>query len=57
MVLNWVLVVVVEVQEAYIHCRKHIPRMVPILRERSWGTDDARRKGGDHFGAKADRRG
>ena len=49
--------VVVEVQEAYIHCRKHIPRMVPILRERSWGTDDARRKGGDHFGAKADRRG
>ncbi|GGM47446.1 hypothetical protein GCM10012275_18190 [Longimycelium tulufanense] len=46
--------VVVEIEEAYIHCRKHIPRMAPVVRNRAWGTDDARRKGGDYFGAKAD---
>ncbi len=44
--------VVVEVEEAYIHCRKHIPRLVPVGRDRPWGTDDAKRKGGDYFGAK-----
>ena len=47
--------VVVEVEEAYIHCRKHIPRLVPAERARSWGTDAARPKGGDFFGVKADR--
>lgn len=44
--------VVVEVEEAYIHCRKHIPRMEPVDRTRSWGTDDVKRKGGDYFEAK-----
>ncbi|MGH3831373.1 MAG: pyridoxamine 5'-phosphate oxidase family protein [Pseudonocardiaceae bacterium] len=44
----WVLV---EVEEAYVHCRKHIPRLVPAPRDRAWGTDDAQRKGGDYFGA------
>ncbi|SHE59086.1 pyridoxamine 5'-phosphate oxidase family protein [Streptoalloteichus hindustanus] len=48
--------VVVEVEEAYIHCRKHIPRMVPVVRNRPWGTDDTRRKGGDYFNAKAETR-
>jgi predicted pyridoxine 5'-phosphate oxidase superfamily flavin-nucleotide-binding protein len=43
--------VVVEVEEAYIHCAKHIPRMVKAPRERAWGTDDVRRKGGDFFSA------
>nr|WP_245743615.1 pyridoxamine 5'-phosphate oxidase family protein [Lentzea fradiae] len=47
--------VVVTVREAYVHCRKHIPRMVPVDRVRHWGTDDARRKGGDFFGVKAGR--
>ncbi|WP_342714891.1 pyridoxamine 5'-phosphate oxidase family protein [Lentzea xinjiangensis] len=47
--------VVVSVQEAYIHCRKHIPRMVPVDRVRHWGTDDTKRKGGDFFGVKADK--
>jgi hypothetical protein len=47
---RWVLVHVVE---AYIHCRKHIPRMVPVDRVRGWGTDDALPKGGDYFGVKA----
>ncbi|MGI9064430.1 MAG: pyridoxamine 5'-phosphate oxidase family protein [Pseudonocardiaceae bacterium] len=44
--------VVVEVEEAYIHCRKHIPQLVPVTRDRAWGTDDGRRKGGDYFDAK-----
>ncbi len=47
--------VVVTVQEAYVHCRKHIPRMVPVDRVRHWGTDDVKRKGGDFFGVKADK--
>ena len=46
----------VTVEEAYIHCRKHIPRMVPVDRRRSWGTDDVKRKGGDHFGVAGARR-
>ncbi len=45
--------VVVEVEEAYIHCRKHIPRLVPADRARSWGADAPKAKGGDHFGAAA----
>ncbi|WP_010312806.1 pyridoxamine 5'-phosphate oxidase family protein [Saccharopolyspora spinosa] len=44
--------VVVQIEEAYIHCRKHIPRMVPMLRQRTWGTDDVKRKGGDYFESK-----
>ncbi|MEJ2886216.1 pyridoxamine 5'-phosphate oxidase family protein [Actinomycetospora aeridis] len=46
----------VTVEEAYIHCRKHIPRMVPVDRTQSWGTDDVKRKGGDHFGVAGARR-
>jgi predicted pyridoxine 5'-phosphate oxidase superfamily flavin-nucleotide-binding protein len=49
---RWVLV---QVEEAYIHCRKHIPRMETVPRERSWGTDNEVRKGGDYFGVRADR--
>lgn len=58
----------VEVEEAYIHCSKHIPRLVraPLRSnangdgdtaaggEQAWGTDDVKRKGGDYFGAAAD---
>ncbi|PSK98671.1 hypothetical protein CLV30_11954 [Haloactinopolyspora alba] len=47
--------VVVHVEEAYIHCSKHVPRMVPVRRGRSWGTDDGRKKGGDAFGVAAER--
>ncbi|HEV7706956.1 MAG TPA: pyridoxamine 5'-phosphate oxidase family protein, partial [Asanoa sp.] len=39
----------VDVEEAYIHCRKHIPLLANVPRDRSWGTDDVRRKGGDYF--------
>lgn len=47
----------VEIHEAYIHCRKHIPAMVPADESsRAWGTDNAARKGGDYFGVTAARR-
>jgi predicted pyridoxine 5'-phosphate oxidase superfamily flavin-nucleotide-binding protein len=48
--------VTVYIEEAYIHCAKHIPRLLKLPRERAWGTDDLRRKGGDFFGAAAGRR-
>ncbi len=44
--------VVVGVEEAYIHCRKHIPRMTRVHEKREWGTDDPGRKGGDYFRTK-----
>jgi predicted pyridoxine 5'-phosphate oxidase superfamily flavin-nucleotide-binding protein len=47
--------VVVHVEETYIHCRKHIPRLQPVSRDRDWGTDDTRRKGGDYFNVRARR--
>ena len=48
--------IVVTVEEAYIHCSKHIPRLQPVPRRRDWGTDDPEKKGGDYFGVVADRR-
>jgi uncharacterized protein len=50
---HWVQV---QVEEAYIHCAKHIPRMVKIPREIAWGTDDLKRKGGDFFAARCESR-
>ena len=45
--------VVVSIDEAYIHCSKHIPHMVRRSDvEQAWGTDDEVRKGGDYFKAK-----
>ncbi|WP_418960709.1 pyridoxamine 5'-phosphate oxidase family protein [Streptomyces tritici] len=49
--------VVVTVDEAYVHCAKHIPHLqkMPLTGPaRAWGTDDFRRKGGDFFGAAAE---
>jgi predicted pyridoxine 5'-phosphate oxidase superfamily flavin-nucleotide-binding protein len=44
----------VTVEEAYIHCSKHIPRLEKSGKEvRHWGTDDERAKGGDYFQAKS----
>ena len=48
--VQWVLVRVVE---AYIHCSKHIPLLVPQSRVRHWSSDNPRHKGGDYFGAAA----
>ncbi|MDB1086218.1 pyridoxamine 5'-phosphate oxidase family protein [Streptomyces sp. ACA25] len=43
----------IDVEEAYIHCAKHIPHLIPAPNRapREWGTDDYKRKGGDFFGA------
>jgi uncharacterized protein len=45
----------VTVEEAYIHCSKHIIKMVPEADSRTlnWGTDDLKKKKGDFFHAKA----
>ncbi|HET6211848.1 MAG TPA: pyridoxamine 5'-phosphate oxidase family protein [Micromonosporaceae bacterium] len=48
--------VCVHVEEAYIHCAKHLPRLLKLPRDRAWGTDDTKRNGGDVFGAKAETR-
>ncbi len=52
-----VLWVVVRVDEAYVHCSKHIPLLVPLPKQQHWGTDDHKRKGGDFFHVAASRRG
>jgi hypothetical protein len=41
--------VIVDVHEAYIHCSKHVPLLAKLDKAIVWGTDDAVRKGGDHF--------
>jgi uncharacterized protein len=43
--------VIVSVDEAYMHCSKHIPLMKKVEHEVSWGTDDVKAKGGDYFSA------
>ena len=47
---RWVMV---EVEEAYIHCSKHIPLLKKRDKAIHWGTDDVTCKGGDYFQAKA----
>ena len=44
--------VVVRVEEAYIHCSKHLPLFARRDKEIAWGTDDPVAKGGDHFGVR-----
>ena len=44
--------VVVRVEEAYIHCSKHIPLLAKRDKSIPWGTDDPVAKGGDHFGVR-----
>lgn len=44
--------VVVQVQEAYIHCSKHLPKLQKLDKPLHWGTDDERAKGGDYFGTR-----
>lgn len=41
--------VIVEVEEAYIHCSKHIPLLSRQDKTISWGTDDMKLKGGNFF--------
>jgi predicted pyridoxine 5'-phosphate oxidase superfamily flavin-nucleotide-binding protein len=42
--------VVLRLEAAYVHCRKHFPRTDD--QRVDWGTDDVKAKGGDYFGAK-----
>ena len=42
----------VAVEEAYIHCSKHIPLMQKRDKTIHWETDDEKLKGGDFFNAK-----
>ena len=46
---RWVMV---QVEEAYIHCSKHIPLLKKVEKAIHWGTDDPAYKGGDYFQAK-----
>ena len=46
---RWVLV---EIEEAYMHCSKHIPLYQKADKVMSWGTDDAKIKKSDYFLAK-----
>ena len=39
----------VQVEEAFIHCSKHIPKLKKIDKVMHWGTDDEKLKGGDFF--------
>ncbi len=41
--------IVVDVEEAYIHCSKHIPLMEKQDKSMHWGTDDKHHKRGDFF--------
>lgn len=45
----------VDVEEAYIHCSKHVPLMKRLDKQIEWGTDDETAKGGDFFGIKMER--
>ena len=44
--ISWIKV---DVEEAYIHCSKHIPLMQKIDKIIHWETDDEKLKGGDFF--------
>ncbi len=43
----------ITVEEAYIHCSKHIPLLKRLDKDMHWGIDDVQFKGGDYFKAKA----
>ena len=42
----------VNVEEAYVHCSKHIPLMKRLDKHIAWGSDDEFVKGGDFFKTK-----
>ncbi len=42
----------VTIDEAYIHCSKHIPMFKKLDKTMHWGTDDTKLKGGDAFKVK-----
>ncbi|WP_231597662.1 pyridoxamine 5'-phosphate oxidase family protein [Bacillus sp. SA1-12] len=46
---RWVMI---EVDEAYIHCSKHIPKLKQLDKKIEIGTDNEKQKGGDFFKTK-----
>jgi predicted pyridoxine 5'-phosphate oxidase superfamily flavin-nucleotide-binding protein len=42
----WILV---DVDEAYIHCSKHVPLLKRLDKQIAWGSDDDSSKGGNYF--------
>jgi len=44
--------IIIDVEEAYIHCSKHVPLMKRQDKHIVWGTDDESVKGGDFFKTK-----
>jgi len=50
--VQWVLVRVIE---AYVHCSKRIPKLVPQSRVGHFGAGNPRHKGNDYFGVTASR--
>jgi len=46
---TWILI---DVEEAYIHCSKHVPLLQRLDKQIVWGTDDERLKGGNFFKVK-----
>lgn len=45
---RWIFI---TVEEAYIHCSKHIPHLKKLDKKNHWGTDKETHKGGDFFKA------
>ncbi len=43
---RWILV---KIEEAYIHCSKHVPRLQKLNKSISWGTDNPKAKVDDFF--------
>ncbi|MBA3753237.1 MAG: pyridoxamine 5'-phosphate oxidase family protein [Nitrospira sp.] len=41
--------IIIGVEEAYIHCSKHVPLLKRLDKHIAWGTDDERLKGGNFF--------
>jgi predicted pyridoxine 5'-phosphate oxidase superfamily flavin-nucleotide-binding protein len=48
--------IAIGVEEAYIHCSKHVPLLAKRDKHLAWGTDEEAAKGGDYFKTKSDSR-
>ncbi|NQX86004.1 MAG: pyridoxamine 5'-phosphate oxidase family protein [Flavobacteriaceae bacterium] len=41
--------VIIKIDEAYIHCSKHVPKLYKAEKSIAWGTDDEKAKMTNHF--------
>lgn len=44
--------IMIDVEEAYIHCSKHVPLLKRMDKQIAWGSDDDQAKGGNFFKVK-----